>query len=205
MQHLLRGLYLLFLCGVVSANAGGRAHLDAFLDGLNTLEASFEQSVLDTENNRTGQFKGVFMLNRPGRFRWNYVSPYEQSIIADGRDVWIVDADLEQVTQQRQKSALKGTPAALLADNLDLESEFEVNDIGVRQGLDWLELIPRGEDSQFVRILLAFKDNELLRMEMADKFGQVTRFRFFDIVRNARLDPEVFKFERPPAYELYEQ
>lgn len=205
MQNLSKGLCLLLLCGAVSANAGGRAHLDAFLEGLTTFEAKFEQSVLDTENNRTGQFQGVFMLQRPGRFRWDYVSPYEQSIIADGRDVWIIDADLEQITQRRQKSALKGTPAALLAENLDLESEFEVAEIGTRQDLEWLELTPRGEDSQFVRILLAFKDNSLLRMEMADKFGQVTRFRFFDSVRNAQLDPEVFKFEKPPAYELYVQ
>ena len=109
------------------------------------------------------------------------------------------------MTQQRQKSALKGTPAALLAENLDIDSEFELVDIGTRQEMEWLELIPRGEDSQFVRILLAFDGNQLMRMEMADKFGQITRFQFFDIVRNAELDPALFKFERPPAYELYAQ
>ncbi len=205
MIYLVRGVCLWLLCALAGANANGKARLDAFLDGLTTLEARFEQSVLDTENNKTGLFRGVFMLQRPGRFRWNYDAPYEQSIIADGRDLWIVDADLEQVTQQRQKSALKGTPAALLAENLDIDSEFELVDIGTRQEMEWLELIPRGEDSQFVRILLAFDGNQLMRMEMADKFGQITRFQFFDIVRNAELDPALFKFERPPAYELYAQ
>ena len=205
MIYLVRGVCLWLLCALAGANANGKARLDAFLDGLTTLEARFEQSVLDTENNKTGLFRGVFMLQRPGRFRWNYDAPYEQSIIADGRDLWIVDADLEQVTQQRQKSALKGTPAALLAENLDIDSEFELVDIGTRQEMEWLELIPRGEDSQFVSILLAFDGNQLMRMEMADKFGQITRFQFFDIVRNAELDPALFKFERPPAYELYAQ
>ena len=190
----------------VSAAADGKARLEAFLDGLHTLEAGFEQSVLDTENDRTGQYHGVFMLSRPGKFRWNYVSPYTQSILADGKDVWIFDDDLKQITQQTQGSALKGTPALLLAEDVDLDTEFEVVDIGERQGLAWLELLPRDqENSQFVRILLAFDGNQLQRMEMVDKFGQISRFRFFDVVRNPKLDPKLFKFERPQGFDLFLQ
>lgn len=188
--------------GLVAAD--GKQRLTAFLEGLVTLEARFEQSVLDTENNRSGRFHGMFRLLRPGRFRWDYVSPYEQSIIADGRDVWIVDSDLEQITQQLQSRALRGTPALLLAEEVDVEAEFEVISMGEREGLDWVELIPRSEDSQFVRILLAFDDRQLLRMEMADKFGQISRFRFFDVLRNPKLDAALFRFDKPPGYDLFE-
>ena len=75
MIYLVRGVCLWLLCALAGANANGKARLDAFLDGLTTLEARFEQSVLDTENNKTGLFRGVFMLQRPGRFRWNYDPP----------------------------------------------------------------------------------------------------------------------------------
>jgi outer membrane lipoprotein carrier protein len=190
------------LAGLAGAN--GTQRLTEFLQGLQTLEAGFEQSVLDTENNRSGLFHGIFRLLRPGRFRWDYVSPYEQSIIADGRDVWIVDSDLEQITQQLQSRALRGTPALLLAEDIDIEAEFEVIGIGARQGLEWVELIPRAEDSQFVRILLAFDKRQLVRMEMSDQFGQITRFRFFDVLRNPKLDAALFKFDKPPGYDLFE-
>lgn len=186
------------------AGADGKQRLTDFLQGLQTLEAAFEQSVLDTENNRSGLFHGIFRLLRPGRFRWDYVSPYEQSIIADGRDVWIVDSDLEQITQQLQSRALRGTPALLLAEDIDIEAEFEVIGIGPSQGLEWVELIPRAEDSQFVRILLAFDNRQLVRMEMSDQFGQITRFRFFDMLRNPELDAALFKFDKPPGYDLFE-
>lgn len=201
----MRGLVIALCCWASALGASGKQRLDDFLSGLKTLEAAFTQAVLDTENNRTGEYRGIFRLSRPGRFRWDYALPYEQSIIADGKDVWIVDSDLEQITQRNQKAALKGTPAALLAEEVDLEAEFQVVDLGERVSLEWLELLPRDEDSEFVRILLAFHGNELRRMEMADKFGQVTRFRFFDVLRNPELDPAVFHFVRPPAYDLYTQ
>jgi outer membrane lipoprotein carrier protein len=86
---------------------------------------------------------------------------------------------------------------------VDIEAEFEVIDIGTSQGLEWVELIPRSEDSQFIRILLAFDGKELQRMEMADKFGQVTRFRFFDVIRNPELDPALFRFDKPPGFDVF--
>lgn len=181
----------------------GKESLSRFLDGLNTLEARFEQSVLDTENQRTGVFHGIFLLKRPGQFRWDYVAPEEQMIVADGRDIWIADKGLQQITQQSQAGALKGTPARLLLEDFPLENEFEVIEIGDRQGLIWLELIPRDEDSQFIRVQLAFADGELRRMEMRDKFGQISRFRFFEIKRNPALDPDIFDFQPPPGWDLF--
>ncbi len=189
--------------GATTAVADGKARLTAFLDGLHTLQAEFEQAVLDTENNTTGLFRGVFRLSRPGKFRWDYEVPYEQSIIADGRDLWIVDPELRQITQQWQRSALKGTPALLLAEDVEVESQFEVVELGERQGLEWLELTPRDPDAQFVQVLLAFEGNALQRMEMADKFGQISRFRFYELVRNPKLDPKVFNFEKPPGYDMF--
>jgi outer membrane lipoprotein carrier protein len=198
------GAVALMLFGSLASAGTGAQRLSDFLTGLDTLEARFEQSVLDTENNRTGLFHGVFLLKRPGRFRWDYVSPYTQTILADGKEIWIADDDLEQITRQRQASALRGTPALLLTEDLDIESQFEVVDLGERQGMTWLELVPRDPESQFVRILLAFEAEQLVRMEMADKFGQISRFRFFQIRRNPELDDAAFVFVPPPGYDMFQ-
>jgi outer membrane lipoprotein carrier protein len=187
---------LLALQGFALAAPGaGRMALDEFLDGLSTLQAKFEQSVLDTENATAGQMHGLFLLERPGRFRWDYVVPRKQIILADGRDVWIIEEDLKQVTRHYQKWALKGTPAAFLAMEAKVEDDFEVVEIGERQGMHWLELLPRDPESDFNRILLAFADKQLRRLELNDKFGQISRFSFYDMQRNLPIDPQLFVYQ----------
>ena len=194
-----RLLFLVFLLAIQSmalaAPGPGRQALDDFLDGLSTLQAKFEQSVLDTENATTGQMFGLFLLERPGHFRWDYVAPRKQVILADGRDVWIIEEDLKQVTRHYQKWALKGTPAAFLAMDESVETDFEIVEIGERRGLQWLELIPRNPESDLNRVLLAFADKELRHMELNDKFGQISRFRFFEVQRNVPIDPALFEYQ----------
>jgi outer membrane lipoprotein carrier protein len=77
----------------------------------------------------------------------------------------------------------------------EVEDDFEIIEIGERMGLQWLELIPRDPESDLNRVLLAFKDKQLLNMELNDKFGQISRFRFFDMQRNVPIDPQLFVFE----------
>ena len=185
---------LLATQGMVHAGPGRQA-LDGFLDGLSTLQAKFEQSVLDTENSTSGQMHGLFLLDRPGRFRWDYVSPRKQVILADGRDVWVIEEELKHVTRHYQRWALKGTPAAFLAMDESVDKDFEVVEIGERLGMQWLELIPRDPDSDFNRVLLAFSGTELQHMELNDKFGQISRFHFFEVQRNLPIDPELFVYQ----------
>ena len=134
-----------------------------------------------------------------------FSQPEQQQIIADGRQIWLYDPELEQVSVQSQSKALAGTPAMLLVSGEPVEKAFEVFDIGSRQEMVWVELVPRDQESQFTRILLAFADNELRRMEMADKFGQLTKFRFYDIRQNPKFDDWFFRFERPENVDVYNQ
>lgn len=189
------GLSLAMHVAVSAAPGPGRQALDDFLDGLSTLQAKFEQSVLDTENATSGQMHGLFLLERPGKFRWDYVVPRKQVILADGRDVWIIEEDLKQVTRHYQKWALKGTPAAFLTMDAAVEDDFEIVEIGERMGMQWLELIPRDQESDFNRVLLAFADKQLRRLELNDKFGQISRFSFYDMQRNVPIDSRLFVFE----------
>lgn len=194
----------LWLALTQSAVAGpGLDQMHAFLNGLQSLAATFEQTVLNTENNHTGRFQGQFLLKRPQRFRWNYTAPYQQDIIADGRWVWVIDRDLEQVSQQSQDDALRGTPAVVLLSNADINKSFEIIELGVHQGEQWLELIPRDPEGPFERIQLAFADNTLKRMETRDKFGQISRFVFQGLQRNVALDDDLFVYTPTPELDVF--
>lgn len=197
---------LLFLGVSQPALAGaGRDALEKFSQGLQTLEARFEQAVLDTENSRQGLLHGIFLLKRPDRFRWDYVSPESRHIIADGRDLWVVEDDLNHVTRFYQKLALKGSPAKLLLGTDSLDKEFNIIELGERQGLQWLELSPKDKDSDILRVLVAFKGDQLLKLELTDQFGQISRFSFFEIKRNPELDDSLFAYDPPDDWDVLNQ
>jgi outer membrane lipoprotein carrier protein len=68
-----------------------------------------------------------------------------------------------------------------------------------------VELIPRSENSEIVKVQVAFRGEQLDRLEMVDSFGQVTRFNFGQIQRNPELDPALFRFEPPPGVDILER
>ena len=198
-------LLTVFWCGTAISEPGARQRLDNFLTGLHTLQADFRQILRDEQGSGNQFATGIFYLSRPGRFRWDYETPSNQYILADGRSVWLVEEDLEQVTQRSQKSALKGTPAQLLAGSGELDAEFEVLELDARLGMSWLELQPKDEDAQFSRITLGFRGDSLASLEMIDKFGQITSFIFSNTRRNPQLDQDVFRFIPPPGYDILDQ
>ena len=197
-------LVLLLLVIASQAQASGREAFDAFTKDLKTFRANFEQSVLDTNNAKTGIFLGQFYLNRPEQFRWDYVLPEPRKIIADGSTLWMIDEDIEQVTQYPQGWALRDTAAVILLSNKPLEDSFKVVDLGHRQELDWLELLPKNEDSDIVRILIAFEENRFKRLELVDKFGQISRFVFTEAYRNPPLDKELFEYSPPDEFSVFQ-
>ncbi|WP_275098724.1 outer membrane lipoprotein chaperone LolA [Sedimenticola hydrogenitrophicus] len=178
--------------------------MERFITDMQSLQASFEQSVLDPQQRQATRSQGVFYMQRPGQFRWDYSEPDKQQIIADGRQIWLIDPELEQASVQTQSTALRGTPAMFLIGGDPVEQHFEVIDIGDSQGFAWVELIPRDKESQFVRVLLAFQGNLLQRMEMTDTFDQITRFQFYDIEQNPTFKPGFFVYTRPEYFDLYQ-
>jgi outer membrane lipoprotein carrier protein len=65
-----------------------------------------------------------------------------------------------------------------------------------------LELNPKDPDSNFDFVKLAM-DGEVLRaMEMVDGFGQTTRLYFDPMVRNPKLDQDIFEFTPPPGVDV---
>jgi outer membrane lipoprotein carrier protein len=195
-------IVLLFVL-VSPAAAGAIERLDAFLEGLNSLEARFVQTV-ETEQGVSGPAVGTFYLQRPGRFRWDYDGEDAQLIVADGKRVWLLDRELEQVSHQAQESALRGTPAQLLAEKGAVEEYFTVADGGESDGQSWIELMPKDEESQFALVRIGLDGETISRLEMADRFGQSTRFAFANVRRNPPLDDGLFEFKPPAGWDVFQ-
>ena len=70
-------LLLVFLLGG-TAHAGGVDRLKAFIAGAKTAEADFSQTVTDRNGRITQRASGKMAFARPGKFRWDYTTPYSQ-------------------------------------------------------------------------------------------------------------------------------
>jgi outer membrane lipoprotein carrier protein len=194
---------LALLCALPLASfANGSQQFEAFMQNLDTLKASFRQTVQRPDDDRVYTSSGIFYLKRPGQLRWEYENPPTQVIVADGKRIWLHDIELEQVSHRSQKAALEGTPAQLLSGSRPVEESFDMQELGEQEGLSWLELRPRDKEAQFIKVLLGFSDDTLQRMAMYDSFGQVTRFEFYDMQRNPELSSELFVFVPPPQVDL---
>lgn len=199
MRRLLLTVVLLSLSASLHATL-----LDKFLAGLDTMQADFEQRVEAQGGSQSTSQSGIFYLQRPGKFRWDYAGENSQLIVADGRTVWLLDRDLEQVSHQPQSMALRGTPAQLLSEGEKVENHFQLAREYRSEGLQWMSLTPVDADSQVEQVLVAFRGNQLVKLEMIDKLGQYTRFSFSNIKRNPPLSKSLFKFKAPPGYDVWE-
>ena len=182
------------------------AQVDAYLAKLTTFEAGFTQTVRDRDGRIVEHATGSFSLSRPDRFRWEYRSPYEQTIVADGKRLWLYDRDLEQVTVRTLESGLGATPALLLSGAGRVSDAFTSAGIDPDAHWKWYRLQPKQPSADFERVSLAFDDRgRLAGMELMDKLGQVTAIDFSDVEVNAKLDAKLFEFTPPQGTDVIGQ
>jgi outer membrane lipoprotein carrier protein len=187
---------------VSGALAAGTERFAQFVGNTSSGKAAFEQKVYNRDNKLVQESRGSFLFARPGKFRWTYEKPYSQLIVGDGSRVWIYDEDLKQATVKPMGQALTSTPAALLAGNNDVMKSFAITDQGRKDGLDWIEAVPKDREGGFERIRMAFGAGGPEVMELSDAFGQRTVLRFTGFERNARIDPAMFRFTPPKGADV---
>ena len=180
--------------------------LDRYLDGLTTWSADFTQSVSDANGRRVGQGRGRLVIVRPGRFRWESApagaEPGTQLLVADGRNLWFLDRDLEQATVKPLTAALAQSPAMLLAGGSDLRAGFTLHTDGRRDNLDWVRVQPRDPQSDFREALFGFGSGQLQRLVVVDKLGQRSTLVFSAVKRNQAIDPQQVVFTLPKGADL---
>lgn len=213
-----RVLLAMALAGAaLQAQAAGMESLETFLRTVGSARADFTQVVTsparDGQAARTKTSTGSFEFLRPGRFRFIYRKPFDQTIVADGQTLWLFDADLNQVTARKQAQVLGSTPAALIASAQDLralQAEFTIESAPARDGLEWVVATPKNRDGQLQSVQVGFKAGSdkavnLAALEILDNFGQRSSLRFSRVEINPTLAADTFVFKPPPGADLIRQ
>ncbi len=184
------------------AAADGVSSLRDFFNNTSTMRAQFSQVVNDKQGRKEQEVAGTMQLQRPNKFRWDYKKPYEQQIVSDGKQVFLFDTELQQVTIRELSKTLGSSPAAMLAGGEAVEKSFILKNATRKDGLAWVLALPKDKESGFERVLLGFKADKLRKMEIYDSFNHITHITFNEVERNPKLQDATFLFTPPKGVDV---
>ena len=195
----------------LAAQAGALESLENFVRTAKTGRSEFTQTITgparDGQAGRVKTSAGSFEFQRPDRFRFEYRKPFAQTIVADGKTVWLHDKDLNQVSQRRQARVLAQTPAAVIAASPDIETikrDFDLQALPDAGGLQWVQATPKQKDGQLTTMKVGFRGEQLAALEILDSFGQRSVMTFSNMQVNAPITAEVFRFVPPKGVDVVE-
>lgn len=173
--------------------------LSGLLASARTVEAKFEQTVAAANGTAGQRASGVMTVARPHLFRWEVRQPFEQLIVADGKQVWVYDPDLAQAVVRPFDRQLSDTPALLFSgDAKKIGERYTVTLLDGQAGNSRFQLKPGDTDALFETLTVGFRNGKLADMTLLDSLGQTTTIRFSDVAVNGTVAPARFQFT-PPA------
>ncbi len=209
---------VLFPSVVFSQSESGSEQLRQFVRNSKTAEGDFVQQQLRAPRANEAQDKGLkvvrqteghFVFQRPGRFIWDTQKPYEQKLIADGKQLILWDKDLNQATFRPAGQALASTPAAILFGETSLDQHFDLIEGEERLGMKWVALAPKKDPSSknkndlpYTKISIGMVNGLPKALELTDGLGSVVLVTLDKIQLNVNLPPNRFTFNPPAGAEV---
>lgn len=195
----------------LAAQAGPIESLEAFIKNVKTGRADFTQVITaparQGQQARTKTSSGTFEFQRPSHFRFEYRKPFEQTIVADGQNLWLHDKDLNQVSRRKQSAVLGSTPAALIAASPDLatlQRDFELKPLPDKDGMQWVQATPRQKEGQLTDMKVGFRGEQLAALDILDSFGQRSVLTFNNMQVNPGVGADAFRFTPPKGADVVE-
>ena len=213
-SHVLKTVLLSVALISFTAFAGDAVEqLKAFTKQVKSAEGEFLQQQVNPRGGPEGkpkvtkQTQGRFTFVRPGKFLWETQKPFDQKLIADGKQLIMWDKDLNQATYRPANQALASTPAAILFGDSSLDQYFNLTLIGEKGGFSWVELTPKAgkggqEDMPYAKIGIGMLDNQPQAMELQDSFGNVVLLTLSKIKTNVTVPNSKFNFSPPAGAEV---
>jgi len=166
------------------------ARIENYLDAIQSYRSAFFQIA---PNGMVT--KGSFVMERPGRLRFDYDPPSPLEIVADGTYLHYYDHELGQINS----FAIEDTPIGVLVqETIRFDELVNVTEVSRDPGVIRVTLVD-ADDPAMGSLTLVFVDHplELRQWQVKDAQGLVTTVAFLDGTLNPPLDPALFVFDDP--------
>ena len=149
---------------------------------------------------------GRIFVKRPGMMRWEYDKPDRQTIITDGKKLWVYKPDDNQVMIGRAPSFFgDGKGAGFLSDMKLIRRNFDVHLEKEKSDHDWvLKLLPKEKAIGINEIYLSiskitFKIKKIITY---NEYNDETRIELINSKFNLNLDKSLFSFIVPEGTDV---
>lgn len=197
----LASVFILLNSFALSAQAAAGAELQNYVNQLQTFKADFVQTQPDETVFALNKSTGHFELNRPGKLVWEYFQPEAQKIVVDGKNLWVYDLDLDQVSVRPIDDVKAEIPLSWLLYKEPIQSKFDIIESGDKAGLHWFNLTPK-QATYFQSIEVGMKNGEMQEVWMYQSADNITKVRFLNIQSNQVIPYQTFQFQIPEGVDL---
>ena len=228
LQQKIKELRYVFLLGVLSllavpAKAQTMSALEVAQKLQNTYEkaenlaAEFKQTTTTKFSSRVRQGSGTMIFSKPGRMRWDYLTPDHQVLISDGETISMYFEKNNQMIVSNAKDYLQSDVTySFFAGSGNILKDFDVSEPDIfKQPEDsfLIKMTPKSLHPHVSSLhLWVSQDNFLItHLQIVDHFDTVTDLFFNNIVidtdyyENRKIEDDLFIFKPPPGTEIIEQ
>jgi outer membrane lipoprotein carrier protein len=183
------------------------AGIDARYNSMKTLHAEFTETYSGGGMRRSEN--GILLIKKPGKMRWDYISPQKKEFVTDGATAWFYVPG----ERQARRTAVKKlddlrSPLRYLLGKTKLEKEFRglslAPDVRPEQAGDvMLRGVPVGMEERISEVLLESDPQGYLRRIVTEELdGSRTEFRLERQKENLGISDAEFKFQPPAGVEV---
>jgi len=166
------------------------SRVESYMNAMLPVRADFVQQTSD------GQvYSGQFWLQRPGRLRFEYATPVNNYVVADGAFIHFWDAKMHQASDAPIGQTLADF---ILKDHITFDDSVQVTGIRRESGLLEISLV-QTSDPGAGTLTLVF-DNQPLQLRqwnVIDATGRMSTVSLVNPTTGDKFDPRLFIFNPP--------
>ncbi len=182
-----------------------RFNINNYLNEIQSIQASFEQTIFDSENDVIDYSEGSFLLKKPGKIIWKFTAPSIKKIIVHDQKITTYDADLNQVLIVPFSDRYQSSLANILLKNDSLMSYYQISSETTNENVYSVILVQKGNNDLFTKMKITVVEMLLTKIKLWDASGQSIDIRFDNIILNASLSDASFKFSIPKGADVFDQ
>ncbi len=185
------------------------ANVDHFYDTLHSLRAQFTEIYAGPGVDRSE--RGVLLLAKPGRMRWDYAEPAGKVFLIDGHDaIFYAPGGADAQKMPVKKLDDLRSPLRFLLGRTRLEKELDgltvaqVNGLYRLQGVPHVAISSNGSGQVTSLSLDVTADGEIQRIASTQQDGTTITFVLTKQERNPAVAADAFHFVPPPGVKVVE-
>ena len=182
-----------------------RFNINNYLNEIQSIQASFKQTIFSSENNVIDYSEGSFLLKKPGKIIWNFTAPNIKKIVVYNQKITTYDANLNQVLIVPFSDRYQSSLANILLKNDSLMSYYQISSETTNENVYSVVLVQKGSNDLFTRMKITVVEMLLTKIKLWGISGQSIDIRFDNIILNASLSDASFKFSIPKGADVFDQ